>query len=42
MRLVLILNRLTRWGLSELLALTWPELEAWLDQALALQRETSS
>lgn len=39
MRLVLTLNRLTHWGLNELLALTWPELNAWLEAAVEMEKK---
>lgn len=39
MRCVLLLNRMTGWGLEELLALTWDELEGWLKEAAVLERE---
>lgn len=42
MRGVLLLNRLTGWGLRELLALTWDEVERWLEEATALERELSA
>lgn len=36
---MLILRKLTGWGLRELLGLTWRELLEWLDDAVAVEKE---
>ena len=40
--LVVSLSRLTRWPLSEVLALTPDEADAWLDTACELERNLTA
>lgn len=39
---VLVLGKFTGWGLGEMLGLTWPEMQAWLNDAARLAERISA
>ena len=38
-RLIVVLSRMTRWGLRAIRRMTWPDACAWLDEADKYERE---